>query len=180
MELELTYISIIILIILGLALAFLGKRILETFAFLIGAIAGAALALMIAPYVYDYVSDSISENVCILIAVIVGALIGGFLGRALMYGLISFLVASIVSYIVFSLTGNPVLTLISFFITLIIMWFMVEKFLAVVTALLGGCMVGVGVMFVAQGALGPLSLIVFIIIAGALTFFGARYQLEND
>jgi hypothetical protein len=178
MELEL--IGLVILIVLGLILAFYGKRILETFAFIIGAIAGAALALMIAPYVYSYVSDSISEGLCIIIAVIVGALIGGFLGRAIMYGLISFIVASIVSYIVVTLTGDYVLALIGFFIALIIMWFLVEKFLAVMTALVGGCMVGVGIMYFAGGVLGPFSFIVFIIIAAALTFFGGRYQLEND
>ncbi|WP_455391560.1 hypothetical protein [[Eubacterium] cellulosolvens] len=175
------YIALLILILLGLALAFFGKRIMETMAFIIGAILGVAIALWLAPSLYArYFSTYTSAEVCLIIAVIVGALIGGFLGRSLMYGMISFFVASIFSATAYYLTGNYLVSLITFFVVLIIMWFLVEKFLAVMTALLGGCMVGAGVMMLTTGSLGGLSIILFIIIAALLTVFGARYQLQND
>ena len=173
------YIAVIIFIILGIILAFFGRKIMETIAFVIGAILGAAIALWLAPELHQYVSEYLSADMCLLIGVIIGALIGGFLGRSLMYGMISFMVASMVSGAVYLLTGDPIVTFITFIIALIIMHFLVRKFLAVITAFLGGCLVGAGVMFLAAGSLGGLSFIVFIIIAGLLTFAGARYQLSN-
>ena len=173
------YIGIIILVLLGLALAFFGRRIMETIAFVIGAIIGAALALMYAPALYTYVEEYISLNMCIIIAVIIGALIGGYLGKSLMYGMISLLIALTCAGAVFALTGNWLTSLIVFVIVLIIMWFIVEKFLAVVTAFLGGCMVGLGVMII-TASLGIISFILFIFIAAILTIFGARYQLQEE
>ena len=176
------YISLLILILLGLAIAFFGKRIMETMAFIIGAILGVAIALWLAPNLYEqFFSDYTSAEVCLIIGVIIGALIGGFLGRSLMYGMISFFVASIFSATAYYLSGgNYMVSLITFFIVLIIMWFLVEKFLAVMTALLGGCMVGAGVMLLTVDSLGVIALGLFIVIAAVLTIFGARYQLQND
>ena len=178
---ELGFIALIVLLLLGLVLTFFGRKIMETFAFIIGAIAGAMLALWLAPLLVDYVvSDPNQQNICIIIAVIVGAIIGGFLGRSLMYGMISFLVATIISGIVFAITFNEVFALIAFFITLIIMWFLVQKFLAVMTAFLGGCMVGLIVMYLTS-SFGPgISLIIFVLIAALLTIAGARYQLKDS
>jgi hypothetical protein len=174
------YIAVIIFIILGIILAFFGRKIMETIAFIIGALLGAAIALWLAPELHErFLSDYLSANMCLLIGVIIGALIGGYLGRSLMYGMISFMVASMISGAVYILTSDPIVTLITFFVTLIIMHFLVRKFLAVITAFLGGCLVGAGIMFIAAGSLGGLSFIVFIIIAGLLTFAGARYQLSN-
>ncbi len=170
--------GLIILLILGLALCFFGKRILETLAFLIGAIAGAALAMVLAPIIHPYVEQYLSLEICLILGIIIGALIGGYLGKRLMYGLISFLVASTCAYAANLLTQDPLITLITFFVVLIIMWFLVEKFLAVITAFLGGTMVAsVVVSFI---VLSPLiGFIIFVVITAALTFFGARYQLND-
>jgi len=152
---------------------------METIAFIIGAIIGAALALSLAPYIHPYVEEYMSLTLCVIIAVIIGALIGGFLGKSLMYGMISLLIAITCAGAVLPFTDNWLIPLIVFIIVLIIMWFIVEKFLAVVTALLGGCMVGLGVLSLTE-SLGIISFILFIIVAAILTIFGARYQLEND
>jgi hypothetical protein len=169
-----------ILLILGIALCFFGKRILETVAFLIGAIAGAALAMVLAPNLHQFVDQYLNAEQCLIIGIIIGAIIGGYLGKRLMYGMISFLVATTVSYTVNILTGDPFYTLVAFFITLVIMWFLVEKFLAVITAFLGASMVGSVamsglLMFIDDPFIG---FIVFLLVTAALTVFGARYQLE--
>ncbi len=172
---------LVILILLGLVLAFFGKRIMETLAFIIGAIIGALLALWLAPIIYPYVKEYISLNLCIIIAVIIGALIGGFLGKSLMYGMISLFVAGTISGVVLLLTDNGLIALITFFIALVIMWFIVEKFLAVMTAFLGGCMVGFAIFAITFSPdMMVISLILFIIIAAILTIFGARYQLQEE
>jgi hypothetical protein len=173
-------IGILILLVLGLALCFFGKRILETIAFVIGAIAGAALALVLAPRLYQFVEEYLTLNQCLIIAVIVGALIGGYLGKRLMYGMISLLVASTCSYAANVLTGDAMITLITFFVVLVIMWFLVEKFLAVITAFLGASMVGTsamyGILFLFD--MPFIGFVVFLIVTAALTYFGARYQLD--
>jgi hypothetical protein len=177
------YVSIVIFLLIGLVVAFFGKRIMETIAFIIGAMVGASLAMMIMRY--EGVQNIIAENnfdpnVCLIIGVIVGALIGGFLGRSFMYGLISMIVASSISYIALVLTGNEVLSLIVFFVALVIMWFVVEKFLAIITAFMGGCMVGLAVMMLTLDGVGAASVAFFIIIAALLTIAGAKYQLSNE
>jgi hypothetical protein len=173
-------IGIIILLVLGIALCFFGRRILETIAFVIGAIAGAALAMVLAPRLYPYVEEYLSLDMCIIIGVILGALIGGYLGKRLMYGMISLFVASTCSYAVNVLTDDPMFTLITFFVVLVIMWFLVEKFLAVVTAFLGASMVGsvamYGLLLVAD--MPFIGFVVFLLVTAALTVFGARYQLD--
>ncbi|MCK5561827.1 MAG: hypothetical protein KAJ51_14605, partial [Thermoplasmata archaeon] len=114
----------------------------------------------------------------LIIAVILGALIGGFLGRSLMYGMISFLTALTISGVVLSLTGDGLVTLIAFFVTLIKMWFIVEKFLAVLTAFLGAALVGYSLMLLSGS--GFIGLVIFLIVTGLLTVVGARYQLQNS
>ena len=173
------YVAILIMIILGLVLAFFGKRIMETIAFIIGALIGAALALIFAPGLHPYVDQYLSLELWILIVVIIGALIGGYLGQSLMYGMISMMVAGVCAATALFLTGNRLTALIVGLVTLVIMWFIVEKFLAAMTALLGGCLVGFAVFFLTTN-LGFISFVLFIIIAAALTIFGARYQLDND
>ena len=173
--------GLVILLILGLALCFFGKRILETIAFLIGAIAGAALAMVLAPYLASYVADYLTETQCLIIAIIIGALVGGFLGKRLMYGLISLLVAGTCAYAASVLTaGDALVTLITFFVVLVIMWFLVEKFLAVITAFLGGTMVGSVAMY---GTLMVLDMplvgfVVFLLVTAVLTYFGSKNQLN--
>jgi hypothetical protein len=112
--------------------------------------------------------------------VIVGALIGGYLGKRLMYGMISLMVAGTCSAAVQFLLGNPMYTLIAFFVVLVIMWFLVEKFLAVITAFLGASMVGTsamyGILFLFD--MPFIGFVVFLIVTAALTYFGARYQLD--
>ena len=180
------YVGIIILLLLGLVIAFFGKKIMETLAFIIGAIIGAGLAMSLAPRLHPYVEEYIPMDICIIIAVIIGALIGGFLGRAFMYGMISFFVASIFSGIAYSLSNeNYIVTIIVFIVVLVIMWFVVEKFLAVITAFLGACMVGMAVMELTfeslnNNGLGFIALILFILIAALLTIAGGRYQLQNE
>ena len=171
----------LILILVGLALAFFGKRIMETIAFIIGAIVGANLAYLVAinPQVQEYVADYMSGELCIIIAVIIGALIGGYLGQSFMYGMISMMVAGSVAYVASIFIENNIVILVVFFVALVIMYFLVEQFLAIVTALLGGCLVGLGVMGL-TASLGFLAFVLFLIIAGALTIFGARYQLDES
>ncbi len=173
------YIGYIIFLLLGLALAFFGKRIMETLAFVIGAIIGAAVGLWLAPRLFEYVDQYISLEICIIIAVIIGALIGGYLGKSLMYGMISFFVAITIAGVILMLTNDGLIALITFFVVLVIMWFIVEKFLAVMTAFLGGCMVGAVVMFLTVD-FGITSFILFIVAAAILTIFGARYQLQQE
>lgn len=175
-------IAFVIFILIGLALAFFGKRILETIAFIIGAIVGANLAYLIAinPQVQDYVTDYMSGNVCIIIAVIIGALIGGYLGKSFMYGMIMLMVAGSCAYVASIVTQDRLVILIVFIVAIIIMWFIVEQFLAVVTALLGGCLVGIGVMGLTAEGLGGIAFILFLVIVGLLTIFGARYQLDES
>ena len=171
----------IILAIIGLVLAFFGKTILESIAFLIGAILGATFAFMLAtsPAVQARVGAYIPLNWCIIIAVILGALIGGYLGKSLMYGLISLVFAGLCSYLALTLTGDTVIALIVFFIALIVMWFLVERFLAVMTAFLGAWLTATAVMMLTVG-LGFLAYVLFILIIAVLTIFGAKYQLSKS
>jgi hypothetical protein len=61
------------------------------------------------------------------------------------------------------------------------MWFIVEKFLAVVTAFLGASMVGSVAMYgiVSFVGLPFIGFVVFLIVTAALTIVGARYQLDD-
>ena len=62
-----TPLGLIILVLVGLALAFFGKRILESIAFLIGALIGATLAFLYAPALYKYVDQYLSLQWWIII-----------------------------------------------------------------------------------------------------------------
>ena len=101
-------ISSILLIVLGLALTFLGKKLVKAIAFIVGGLIGALLALMIAPLFlsppFTYLAALIGFVVLGLISYFLlpfgGGVIAGLATFLLLKGVVGLLMAALIALIV--------------------------------------------------------------------------------
>lgn len=163
----------VIILLIGLVFAFWGAKLVKAIAGLIGAIVGSSFAYLLAMYFRDQLP---SPDACALIAAIIGALIGAYLAMALMkmficgfFGLIGF-------FIGLAFTNNFIVAIILAIILAVIVSMVINQFLAIITAILGGLLVGYLVLAILDH---PVEFLIFLVIAGAVAFMGARYQIRN-
>ena len=174
-------ISFIILLVVGLALTFYGRAILKSVAFLIGAIIGASLAYNVAVIIGPQLEEYIALGYCLIIAVLLGAIIGGYLGMAFLKWMIALFMGGVGYMVAAVFFGEGIIALIAGIVVFAIILIMFDKFLSVVTALFGAFLVGIAVMYLTSPYLGGLiSLILFVVIAGALAYYGATYQTDQE
>jgi len=161
-----TSISSLLLIVLGLALTFLGKKLVKAIAFIVGGLIGALLALMISPLFlsppFTYLAALIGFVVLGLISYFLlplgGGVIAGLATFLLLRGVVGFLMAALIALIV-----------------LIIVVILFNKILAVGTAFAGS--------LVTLAGLGQLGLIfpsiIQLIILILLTALGSIVQFKT-
>ncbi len=180
---DISSIPLLILLIVGLVLTFYGRRVLKTIAFLIGAIIGANLAYVIAINIGPRLEEYLSLQFCIIIAVVLGAIIGGYLGMAFLKGMIAIFMGFIgYSIGVLILGEESFIPIVIGIVVFVIIWLLIDKFLSIITAILGACLVGMAVSSLVITYFPDLTLvafIIFIVCAVALTAIGARFQLDQ-
>jgi hypothetical protein len=173
--------SYIILLIIGLALVFYGRVILKSVAFLIGAIIGATLALNLAILLGPLFKEYIATEFCIIIAVLLGAIIGGYLGMAFLQWMVAIFMGGIGYMIAAAIFGPGIIPIIVGIVVFAIILIMFDKFLSVITAMFGAFLAGMAVMLLIEPYVGStIALIVFIVLACLLAYFGANYQTDQD
>jgi hypothetical protein len=163
----------IVIFVFGLVFAFFGANIMKAIAGLVGAIVGATFAFQLAQMFSD---DLPNPGACTIIAAIIGGLIGAYLGISLMKALICMFFGAIGFFIGLSFTNDFIIAIIVGIILAIIVSLVIEQFLAIITALLGGLMIGyIALILIAP----PINIFVFIVLTFVIGIFGAKYQLSQ-
>jgi len=161
---ELALVQGLILIVLGLAITFLGRKLVKIVFFLVGGVIGAILAFMIAPL---FVAPPFTYLVAILGFIVVGLIFYLLLpfGAGLLAGLATFLILKgMVSLILAALLA---------LIVLIVVVVLFNKILAVVTAFIGSLifLVGLGELGMAFPWPIKLAAIVLLTVLGSIVQF---------
>jgi hypothetical protein len=161
----------LILILVGLVVAYFGKTLFKVTAFLVGALAGGALGFFVAAWLGG------GSVICMLAAVVVGAIVGGSLSLAIATGIIALGVGGVFAWAAsLFLPGDVIVAMVAFLIGLVLALIFMNKLLAAITGVLGGAMAGLGVVMLLPGATGGIAgLIVGVMIA--LT--GIYYQAHT-
>jgi hypothetical protein len=152
------------IILVGLALAFFGKAVFKWLIILAGGIVGGtALALVAQAYG--------QSELVVLGATIIGFIIGGLLGIFLVYVSV-FLIGAYIGYLlVLTFTSNIIAVAIVAIIFGILAIIIFKFALPILTAIVGGSMVGQGLML--AGVIYPVAAVIGI----AVIILGAIYQL---
>lgn len=180
---DISSVPLLILLIVGLALTFYGRRVLKTIAFIIGAVIGASLAYVIAVEIGPRVEEYLSLQLCIIIAVVLGAIIGGYLGMAFLKGMIAMFMGFIgysIATLIF--TDESFIPIVIGIVVFVIIWLLIDKFLSIITAIFGAWLVGIaisGFIVAYDSDLKMVAFIVFIVCAVVLAAIGARFQLDQ-
>ena len=163
---ELGLVSGLILIILGLAVTFLGRKLVKVVFFLIGGVIGALLTLLIAPM---FVAPPFTYLVALLGFVVVGLIFYLLLpfGAGLLAGLATFLILKgMVSLILAALLA---------LIALIVVVVLFNKILAVITAFIGSLIFLVGLGELGMVFPWPIKLATIVL----LTVLGSIVQFKT-
>lgn len=152
-----------LLIIIGLVLAFRGRKIWAGLMSLIGAVIGGTLGFLFGMLLNSWIVALILS----MVGAFIGSLIFGYIVKIALAFVTALLVAGLV-YIVIGPGADQDMRIIVSAVVLIIAyalayWF-VQEIITLITALLGGILLGVGVYLVGMGAFAALAL-------GALVFF---------
>ena len=186
----------VLLLIIGIALTFWGKRIVEALAFIIFGVLGGILGIMLALFIIGFFGWSGNLYIkwgILIVLCLAGILIGSFLSKSFLYGMIVFYCAINAFFITWAFFGfklywQLLVAAVVAIVVAIVVKMLVEKLMAAVTAFLGATMVGYGAfaitLYVAsrafdkdlQGNLIFLGIIVVGIII--LGIAGTAYQLS--
>ncbi|MCK5559038.1 MAG: hypothetical protein KAJ51_00530, partial [Thermoplasmata archaeon] len=155
----------------------------KTIAFIIGAVIGASLAYVIAIKIGPWLKDYLSLELCIIIAVVLGAIVGGYLGMAFLKGMIAMFMGFIGYSIGTLIFGDEsFIPIVVGIVVFVIIWLLIDKFLSIITAIFGACLVGMAVsnlVLIYFPDLTLVAFIVFIVCAIVLAAIGARFQLDQ-
>jgi len=163
---EVELISGLMLIILGLVVAFFGRKLAKAVFFLIGGLVGALLALLISPMFipppYTYIAALVGfviVGVIFLLLMKFGAgIIAGLATFMLLRGIVDILLAIIIALIV-----------------LVIVIVLFDKILSIITALVGSLIFTAGL----QQAGVPLPGFLQLVIIAVITILGSIVQLKT-
>jgi hypothetical protein len=163
---EVALISGLMLIILGLVVAFFGRKLAKIVFFLVGGIIGALLALLISPM---FISPPYSY-----IAAVVGFVIVGLIFFLLMrFG--AGIVAGLAAFMLLRGIVDVLLAIIIALIVLIIVIVLFDKVLSIITAFVGSLIFMAGL----QQAGASLPVFLQIIIIAVITILGSIVQLRT-
>jgi len=163
---EVALISGLMLIILGLVVAFFGRKLAKIVFFLVGGIIGALLALLISPM---FISPPYSY-----IAAVVGFVIVGLIFFLLMrFG--AGIVAGLAAFMLLRGIVDVLLAIIIALIVLIIVIVLFDKVLSIITAFVGSLIFMTGL----QQAGASLPVFLQIIIIAVITILGSIVQLRT-
>jgi len=162
----------VVFIVVGLLVALFGKTLWKIVAFLTGAVAGGAAAAFITPFIAKLVGQDVMT--CSIVAAIVAGIIGGFLALRIVKGILAASIGIIFGSIALALTANnPWAGLIGFLAGFFIALMIMDKLMALLTAILGGAMVGFGAYIVYP------NMVLLIAVTFMLTIFGLYYQFKK-
>jgi len=163
---EVALISGLMLTILGLVVAFFGRKLAKIVFFLVGGIIGALLALLISPM---FISPPYSY-----IAAVVGFVIVGLIFLLLMrFG--AGIVAGLATFMLLRGIVDVLLAIIIALIVLIIVIVLFDKVLSIITAFVGSLIFMAGL----QQAGASLPVFLQIIIIAVITILGSIVQLRT-
>jgi hypothetical protein len=141
----------IVLLIAGLVVAFFGKTLFKVVIFLMGAIAGGALAGMLAAYLFP------DSTVCILAGVAIAAIIGGFLALTIVKGILAIAVGGIFAWIAAAVTPDMIVVLVAFLVGFVLALILMDRLLGLITGVAGGAMAGFAVTGFVAGGTGQIA-----------------------
>ncbi|MCC6024082.1 MAG: hypothetical protein LM600_05215 [Thaumarchaeota archaeon] len=163
---EVALISGLMLIILGLVVAFFGRKLAKIVFFLVGGIIGALLALLISPM---FISPPYSY-----IAAVVGFVIVGLIFLLLMrFG--AGIVAGLATFMLLRGIVDVLLAIIIALMVLIIVIVLFDKVLSIITAFVGSLIFMAGL----QQAGASLPVFLQIIIIAVIAILGSLIQLRT-
>lgn len=163
---EVELLSGVVLIVLGLAVAFLGRKLAKLVFFLVGGVIGALLALLIAPMFitppYTY------------LAAIAGFVIVGLIFLLLMpFG--AGLLAGLATFMLLRGSVGLILAIVFALIALILVVLLFNKILSVATAFIGSIIFAVGLQQAGVSLPGLLQLLIIAVI----TVLGSIVQFKT-
>lgn len=161
---ELTFVGGLLILLVGLGLAFLGRKIIKILVFCGGGIAGASLAYAL----LENQADPIP-----LIAILVGFLILGFLSIVVLKFIFGAMVGIAAFFIANAITGNILMAILIGILVFILGWFLFRYYLSVATAFAGGVLIFAGLQSI--GVPDVIALIIGFVIGIA----GIYYQIKQ-
>ena len=160
---ELLLIAAVVFVIIGVFLALVGRRIWKHVMSLIGAVIGGLLGFTI--------GTAVGGPLIGIITGILGSMVGSavfiFLARVgigVVAGLLSFIVVAAV-------TGSALLALVAAVIAFALTFAYIEVAIGIVTAVVGGLLVGIGLLWL------DMSMLVAVLALMAVMIFGAVFQM---
>jgi len=171
--------ALIVLILVGFVLAFFGKTFFKATWFLVGGLMGAAVGLALGYFLGGYVYN---QTVCSIIGALIGFVAGGFLVLQWARNIMCFMIAGAAFMMTFSIAGvlhkstsdALIIAVIVAVIIFIIVYIKFDDVLSIVTAFLGGFIIGAIVSYKFFGG----NLIVLLAIGIPITIAGLYVQLE--
>jgi hypothetical protein len=163
---EVELVSGLILIILGLVVAFFGRKLAKIVFFLVGGIVGALLALLISPM---FISPPYTY-----IAAIVGFIIVGVIFLLLMrFG--AGIIAGLATFMLLRGIVDMLIAIIIALIALVIVIVLFNKILSIITAFVGSLIFTAGL----QQAGAPLPGFLQLVVIAIITILGSLVQLRT-
>jgi|GEM_PF-804984 len=143
-----------VLLIAGFVLAFFGKTFFKVTWFLVGGLIGAAIGLALGYFLWPYVYKA-GEFVCPIIGAIVGFVAGGFLMLQWVRNIMCFMIACTAFFMAFFIAGafvkdmstQLIAAVVVAAIVFIIVYIKFDDVLSIMTAFLGGIIIGAVVAF---------------------------------
>jgi len=145
---DLTAIPAIVLLVAGVVVAFFGKTLFKAVIFLMGAIAGGALAGMLSAYLFP------DSTMCLLAGVVIAAIIGGFLALNIVKGILAIAVGGIFAWIASSISPDVFVALVAFLAGFVLALILIDRLLGLITGVAGGAMAGFAVTGFSAGSAG--------------------------
>jgi MFS family permease len=160
---ELLLIVALVFLFIGLILAFAGRKVWKHVMSLIGAVIGGLLGFTIGTAVGGVLIGFITG----ILGSMVGSAVFIFLARlgiGVVAGLLSFIVVA-------EVTGSSVLALVAAVIAFALTFAYIEVAIGIVTAVVGGLLVGIGLLWL------DMEMLVAVLVLMAVMVFGAAFQM---
>jgi len=170
-----------ILVAVGLAFAFFGRGILRSLMAIIGAVLGGIIGFLAGALLVSGGSS--------LVAIGLG-LVGSFIGFILFWKLVkigfALALGVLAAAVVFIAFGTPsgtgagdsrvIAAIVAFLIVFAIAYYFIEELIGIITALIGGILVGAGAyLFLGPNAVGGVQTWIVAVAVGAVVFFAGAF-----
>jgi hypothetical protein len=162
---EILLIIAALLIIIGIALAFRGRKLWAGLMSIIGAVIGGTLGYLFGMLINDWITALILS----MVGAFIGSLLFGYIVKIALAFVTSLLVAGL-AYIAIGQSMSQDMRIVVAAVLLLVIyavayWF-IQEIIAFVTALLGGLLVGVGIILLGLGTTAAVSVGGLVFLAG--------------